>query len=128
MTFGGTSTNRGISVLDAWTPTHTNTRVPALTVSDNNNETRMSTYYVEDGSYLKLKYIKLKYDFPTAWTKKFGASALSIFGQVENLFTITSYSGLDPELPLGDYGARVDSAPYPIARTFSMGVNLNFNL
>lgn len=126
MTFGGTSTNRGISVLDAWTPTHTNTRVPALTVSDNNNETRMSTYYVEDGSYLNLKYIKLKYDFPTAWTKKFGASALSIFGQVENLFTITSYSGLDPELPLGDYGARVDSAPYPIARTFSMGVNLKF--
>lgn len=126
MTFGGTSTNRGVSILDAWTPTHTDTKVPALTVADNNNETRMSTYYVEDGSYLKLKFVKLKYDFPTAWTKKFGASNLSIFGQVENLFTITGYSGLDPELPLADYGARVDSAPYPIARTFSMGINLSF--
>ena len=126
MTYGGTSTNRGVSVLDAWTPTHTNTSVPALTVTDNNNEGRMSTYYVEDGSYLKLKYVKLKYDFPSEWLKKFGASGLSIFGQVENLFTITNYSGLDPELPLGDYGARVDTAPYPIARTFSMGVNLKF--
>lgn len=47
-------------------------------------------------------------------------------GQIENLFTITGYSGLDPELPLGTYGARVDSAPYPMARTFSMGLNLKF--
>ena len=126
MTYGGTSTNRGTSVLDAWTPTHTHASVPALTVVDNNNEGRMSTYYVEDGSYLKLKYVKLKYDLPGKWIKKLGASALSIYGQVENLFTITGYSGLDPELPLGGYGARVDTAPYPIARTFSMGLNLKF--
>lgn len=126
MTFGGTSTNRGVSVLDAWTPTHAHASVPALTVVDNNNEGRMSTYYVEDGSYLKLKYVKLKYDLPDKWITKFGASALSIYGQVENLFTITGYSGLDPELPLGDYGARVDTAPYPMARTFSMGLNLKF--
>ena len=126
MTFGGTSTNRGVSVLDAWSPTHTHTSIPALTVTDNNNEGRMSTYYVEDGSYLKLKYVKLKYDLPNKWIQKFGASALSIYGQIENLFTITGYSGLDPELPLGTYGARVDSAPYPMARTFSMGLNLKF--
>lgn len=126
MTFGGTSTNRGVSTLDAWTPTHTQTSIPALTVTDNNNEGRMSTYYVEDGSFLKMKYIKLKYDFPAVWTQKFGLSNLSLFGQIENLFTLTGYSGLDPELPLSDYGARVDSAPYPIARTFSMGVNLKF--
>lgn len=126
MTFGGTSTNRGVSVLDAWSPTHTHTSIPALTVTDNNNEGRMSTYYVEDGSYLKLKYVKLKYDLPDKWIQKFGASALSIYGQIENLFTITGYSGLDPELPLGTYGARVDSAPYPMARTFSMGLNLKF--
>ena len=55
MTFGGTSTNRGTSVLQAWTPDNTNTAIPALTVVDNTNETRMSTYFVEDGSYFKLK-------------------------------------------------------------------------
>lgn len=126
MTFGGTSTNRGVSILDAWTPTNTNTSVPALTVTDNNNETRMSTYFVEDGSFLKLKYVKLSYDFPKEWIKKFGAESLNVYGQIENLFTITGYSGLDPELPLGEYGARIDSAPYPTARTFSLGLNLKF--
>lgn len=126
MSFGDVNTNRGTSVLDAWTPTNTHTSVPALSLANNNNEGKMSTYYVEDGSYLKMKYVKLKYDLPSAWTKKLGASDVSIFGQVENLFTITNYSGLDPELPLGGYGARIDSAPYPIARTFSMGVNLKF--
>ena len=126
MTFGGTSTNRGTSVLQAWTPSNTNTTVPGLTVADNNNETRMSTYFVEDGSYLKMKYIKLRYDFSSRLINKIGINNLGIFGQVENVFTITKYSGLDPELPLSGYGARVDSAPYPIARTFSMGINVQF--
>ena len=126
MSFGGTSTNRGVSVLDAWRPDNTDTDIPALTVVDNNNETRMSTYFIEDGSYVKLKYIKLNYDFPENLVKKVGATGLSIYGQLENVCTITGYSGLDPELPLSDYGARVDSAPYPSARTFSFGLNLRF--
>ena len=86
----------------------------------------MSTYFIEDGSYVKLKYIKLNYDFPENLVKKVGATGLSIYGQLENVCTITGYSGLDPELPLSDYGARVDSAPYPSARTFSFGLNLRF--
>lgn len=126
MSYGGTSTNRGTSVLGAWSPTNTAASVPALSVTDDNNEMRMSTYYIEDGSYFKMKYLKLNYDFPVKWIGKAGLSALSVYGQVENLFTITGYSGLDPELPLGGYGARVDCAPYPLARTFSLGVNLKF--
>lgn len=126
MSYGGTSTNRGVSVLDAWTPTNTDATVPALSVTDNNNETRMSTYFIEDGSYGKLKYIKLSYDFPKKWAKAIYASQIQLYGQVENVCTFTKYSGLDPELPLGVYGAREDRAPYPIARTFSFGVNLSF--
>ena len=124
--YGGTSTNRGISTLDAWTPDNRMATVPALSVTDNNNEMRMSTYYIEDGTYVKMKYLKLNYNFPQRWIKKAHMSDLNIYAQVENLFTITGYSGLDPELPLGGYGARVDNAPYPIARTFSLGVNLKF--
>ena len=126
MTYGNTYTNRGADVLSAWTPENTGASIPALTTVDDNNETRMSTYFIEDGSYLKCKYIKLSYNFDQKWMKTIGLSSLSIYGQVENVFTITSYSGLDPEVPLSVYGARIDNGPYPRARTFSMGLNVQF--
>lgn len=126
MTYGGTSTNRSTSVLNAWTTSNTQTSIPSLTMIDTNNEARMSTYYLENGSYLKMKFIKLGYDVPSSIAKKIGASNIKLFTQLENVFTITDYSGLNPELPLSGYGARVDRMPYPMARTFSMGVNLNF--
>ena len=126
MSYGGTSTNRSKDVLNAWSPTNTSASIPALSLDDNNNEARMSTYYVEDGSYLKMKFIKLQYELPSHWLKCIGASALSVYGQMENVFTITDYSGLDPELPMGAYGARLDNGPYPRSRTFTVGVNLQF--
>ena len=126
MTYGPAYTNRGADILNAWTPQNTGSSIPALTTIDDNNETRMSTYFVEDGSYLKCKYLKLSYRFDQNWMKTIGLTALSVYGQVENLFTITDYSGLDPEVPLGGYGARIDNGPYPRARTFSFGVNLQF--
>ena len=126
MSYGGVSTNRGVSVLNAWTTTNTNTSVPALSAVDANNEMRMSTYYVENGSYLKMKYIKLSYDLPKRVLTPWHCQSLNIFAQVENVFTATGYSGLDPELPLGGYGARIDAGPYPRSRSFSLGLNLNF--
>ena len=126
MTYGNVYTNRGVDVLDAWTPQNTGADIPALTLTDNNNETRMSTYFIEDGSYLKCKYIKLGYNFDQPWMKTIGLSALNVYAQVDNVFTITGYKGLDPEVPLSAYGARVDNGPYPRARTFSMGVNVTF--
>ena len=123
---GGSSTNHGVDILDAWSPTNTGATIPALTMVDNNNETRMSSYFVEDGSYLKLKYLKLGYQLPKDLAQKIYASGISVFGHVENIFTITSYKGLDPEVILGGYGARVDSGLYPRARTFTLGLNLTF--
>ncbi|MBO4720161.1 MAG: SusC/RagA family TonB-linked outer membrane protein, partial [Prevotella sp.] len=126
MTYGNLYTNRGIKTLSAWTTENTGASIPALTTVDDNNETRMSTYFVEDGSYMKCKYIKLSYRFDQPWMKTIGLSALSLYGQVENVFTITNYSGLDPEVPLATYGARIDNGPYPRARTFSVGLNVQF--
>ena len=126
MTYGNLYTNRGKDVLNAWTPENTGATIPALTTIDDNNEVRMSTYYVEDGSYLKCKYIKLGYRFDQSWLQTLGLTAMNIYGQVENVFTATKYSGLDPEVPLGTYGARIDNGPYPRARTFSLGLNLSF--
>lgn len=126
MSYGGGSTNRSKDILNAWSTSNTGASIPALSLDDNNNEVRMSTYFVEDGSYLKMKYIKLQYELPTNWVKRIGASNISVYGQMENVFTITGYSGLDPELPLGTYGARLDNGPYPRSRTFTLGVNLQF--
>ncbi len=126
MTYGNLYTNRGIDALNAWTLENTGASIPALTTVDDNNETRMSTYFVEDGSYLKCKYIKIGYKFDQGWMKTIGLSALSLYAQLENVFTLTGYNGLDPEVPLGVYGARIDNGPYPRARTFSAGVNVQF--
>ncbi len=126
MSYGGVSTNRGASILNAWSPTNTNSSIPAVSVSDDNDEMRMSTYFIEDGSYFKMKYIKLAYELPRKICKSFCSTNVSFFAQVENVFTITGYSGLDPELPLGTYGARVDNGPYPAARTFSLGLSIGF--
>ncbi|MBR0494286.1 MAG: TonB-dependent receptor [Muribaculaceae bacterium] len=126
MTYGNLYTNRGTGVLNAWTPENTGASIPALTTIDDNNEMRMSTYFVEDGSYFKCKYIKLGYRFDLSWLQTLGLTAMNIYGQVENVFTATKYSGLDPEVPLGVYGARIDNGPYPRARTFSLGLNLSF--
>ena len=126
MTYGNLYTNRGKDVLSAWTPSNTNARIPALTTVDDNNETRMSTYFIEDGSYFKCKYLKLSYRFDQPWMQKVGLSGLNAYAQVDNLFTITGYNGLDPEVPLTTYGARVDNGPYPRSRTFSFGVNMTF--
>ena len=126
MSYGDVSTNRSADILNAWTPANTNTDIPALAAADDNNETRMSTWYVEDGSYLKMKYIKLDYKLPAKILRPIGATSLGVYAQLENVFTITKYKGLDPELPLGAYGARVDRGPYPRSRVVSLGVNINF--
>ena len=126
MTYGNLYTNRGVDVLNAWTPENTGATIPALTTVDDNNETRMSTYFVEDGSYFKCKYLKVAYKFDQSWMKTIGLTALSLYGQVENVFTLTGYKGLDPEVPLSTYGARIDNGPYPRARTFSVGLNVTF--
>ena len=126
MSYGNLYTNRSVDVLDAWTPQNTSASIPALSLNDNNNETRMSTYFIEDGTYLKMKYLKLAYSIDRRLLSNIGISDMSIYCQVENVFTLTGYTGLDPEVPRGAYGSRVDNGPYPRARTFTLGLNLTF--
>ena len=124
MNYGNLATNRGAEILNAWTPTNTSSDIPALSLTDDNNEARFSTYYVENGSYMKMKYLKLSYSLPKNLIKRIGASNLDIYGQVENVFTMTKYKGLDPEILPGEYGARIDNGAYPRPRTFTIGLNL----
>lgn len=126
MNYGNLATNRGADILNAWSPTNTGSDIPALSLTDDNNESRFSTYYVENGSYMKMKYLKLSYSLPANIIKKIGATNLNVYGQVENVFTITDYSGLDPEILPGGYGSITDNGAYPRPRTYTLGLNLQF--
>lgn len=111
--------NKGIRVLDAWSPTNTGSTIPALTTMDTNNETRVSTYYVENGSYLKLRTIQFGYNFPTEIAQKLAMSRLRMYVSAQNLLTIKSskYTGTDPEVPT--FG-------YPIPMNVTFGINVSF--
>ena len=83
--------------------------------------TENSTRFIEDGSYLRLKNLQIGYTFPLKWTQKFRCSRLRLYATASNLFTITKYSGYEPEV-----GSGVDYGNYPQSRTFTFGLNATF--
>lgn len=119
--------NRSTRVLDAWTPTNTNTSVPALSSSYPTEEVSANSYFVEDGSYLRLKNVQIGYTLPKAVTGKIGTDSVRLYLQGTNLFTLTSYSGFDPEVvAFGNLDLGIDSRLYPISKIFSIGANIKF--
>ena len=110
--------NWGMRTLSAWTPQNPGSTIPALTTVDRNNEGRSSTYYIENGSYLKLRNIQLGYNLKDA-LKSINVKSARIYVQASNLFTVKSksYTATDPENPNNIY-------PIPVIGT--MGINLSF--
>lgn len=111
--------NKGTRLLDAWTTTNPQSNIPALSLSDNNNEKRVSTYWVENGSYLKLRTVQLGYNLPNRILKKLYMERLRFYVSAQNLLTIKSknFTGVDPENP--NYG-------YPIPLNLTFGINVTF--
>ena len=93
--------------------------IPSPVGSTLNSEN--STRFLEDGSYLRLKNLQIGYTLPSKVTEKFHCSRLRFYTTASNLFTITKYSGYDPEV-----GGGVDYGNYPQSRTFTFGLNANF--
>ena len=93
--------NKGTRLLNARSPTNPNSDIPALTRSDTNNEQRVSTYFVENGSFLKLRNIQLGYTVPAVISKKMRMDRLRFYCSAQNLLTIKSknFTGEDPENP-----------------------------
>ncbi len=125
--------NRSTRVLDSWTPTNTNATLPALSTTITNNEGDPNSYYVEDGSFFRLKNTQLGYTLPENVISKIGMKSLRIYLQATNLFTITDYQGFDPEIITNlDNGESpnlslgIDGRVYPAARTFTLGANIKF--
>lgn len=108
---------------NAWSPTNTGGTVPRLRAGSdpNNNFGRISDFYIEDGSYLRLKSLTLGYTLPRTVTQSVRAR-LYVTGQ--NLLTFTKYTGMDPEVGLSSFG--LDVAKYPLARVYMVGVNVSF--
>jgi len=89
---------------------------------------KISSYFIEDGSYLRVKDVTLSYDFSMNWMKKLGISKLQPYATVTNLFTFTKYLGFDPEVnQWGNSGnvQGIDYGTYPQTRSFIFGVNVD---
>lgn len=112
-------------MLNRWTGEGTSNKYPRFVRGDNVNW-QMSDLYVQDGSYLRLKNIQLGYTLPQKWTNVILIKSLRFYVSAENLLTITSYRGYDPEISSGGTSLGVDYGVYPQPRTILFGLNLKF--
>ena len=118
---------------DSWTPDNPDAKYPILDVNDVFSSAP-SSFYVEDGSYVRLRSLQVGYAVPAEWVRGFGTMRVYVRG--ENLFTITGYDGLDPSLPalnasaagmdVRDQARGIDRGVYPSSRTLSLGFSLGF--
>lgn len=106
-----------------------NTTVPRITLNDPNGNGRISNRFVEDGSYLRIQNVSLSYDLPSKIFENSFISKVRLYVNVQNLYTFTKYSGFDPALGNLDQNitlSGIDLGRYPVPRTTSMGLNLEF--
>lgn len=120
--------NRSVRVLNSFTPDNTNATLPALSQTIRNNETSPNSYFVEDGSYLRLRNLQIGYNFAEGMVERLRVEGLRLYVQGTNLLTITGYEGLDPEIASFDsltLGVDGNVTPvYPISQLFTLGVNI----
>ena len=107
------------------------TKTPRASINDPNDNDRISSRYVEDGSYLRIKNITLGYTFPKKWMSKARIENLRLYCNIQNLYTFTKYSGYDPEIGASTQDATgltygVDNGRYPSPTTYSIGLNITF--
>jgi TonB-linked SusC/RagA family outer membrane protein len=125
--------NKNSRILNAWTPANTNSEIPRVSMDDPNNNIRPSSYYIHDASFVRLKNFKIGYSVPQSFSSKLKLEKAYVYLQAQNLFTITGYDGIDPEVGLQSYSSDsrnldlgVDRGVYPLSRTFTLGINVSF--
>ena len=117
--------NKYRGILGRWTGAGTtnSARNPRYSFTDANSNIRVSDRYVEDGSFIKLKNVQIGYNFPKSTIKKL-FSSLRVYLQVKNAFTLTKYTGYDPEISGGILDSGIDRGAYPQARTYAVGLDI----
>ncbi|MFC4874141.1 SusC/RagA family TonB-linked outer membrane protein [Negadavirga shengliensis] len=115
------------ALYDSWTPDNMNAKAPIqeTTASFSTNNVPNS-YFVEDGSYLRLRNAQIGYTVPAELLQRFKIQSLRLYLQGANLFTITNYSGIDPEIGGSAVAFGIDEGTYPTQRQFLVGLNVRF--
>jgi TonB-linked SusC/RagA family outer membrane protein len=120
--------NRPASALQRWTGEGSSNIEPRMSLSDPNQNARVSDRFIQDGSYLRLKTLQLGYNLPKSWLSKIKFDKVKVYMTAQNLLTFTKYTGLDPEI--GNIGGSleigIDRGFYPQARTVMGGVSVTF--
>jgi len=116
-----------------WTGEGTSNEYPRASWNGSNNNVRISTRFLKDGSYTRLKNLQLGYNFPVSITDKLKLGSLRVYLSALNLLTFTNYPGLDPEMTTSDNASGqadlargIDWGTYPVAKSFNFGLNLSF--
>ena len=119
-----------------WTGEGTSNTMPRVSFSGASNNKYPSSRFLEDGSYVRLKNVQLGYSIPEKVIDRLHIKSLRIYVTGQNLWTLTKFTGLDPEMTIsdnvkrdtygGDVGAGIDWGTYPSARSYIVGLNLNF--
>jgi TonB-linked SusC/RagA family outer membrane protein len=112
----------GTLVLNRWTGPGTSNEVPRAIDSDPNRNLRVSSHFVENGSFVRLKNVTLGYTLPASLLSRISSKQVRLYVTGQNLITLTHYTGFDPEVS----ASGVDLGIYPQARVFTGGVNIGF--
>ncbi len=119
--------NQSQAVNYRWRKEGDQTSIPrAMYGATSNYNTLVSDRFVEDGSFLRLNYIQLSYGLKTKLLKRIGLSGLRFYMSANNLFCLTKYQGVDPEVSYGSYGAATDTGQTPRARSYTLGITVDF--
>lgn len=116
------------ALYDSWTPTNTSATAPIQDGNGGFSKNQVpNSYFVQDGSYLRLKNVQIGYTFPVQLLSKYGVSKLRLYVSGANLFTITKYTGIDPEITSStNTSFGIDEGNYANPRTFLFGLNVSF--
>jgi TonB-linked SusC/RagA family outer membrane protein len=131
----GKDENKLVDVMNYWTPenpTNTQTRVDVI---DENRNTRISSWFIEDASFVRIRTLQIGYSLPQTLSMRIGIETLRIFANANNLYTLTKYSGYDPEIGETDpdnsgttdpLSAGIDYGFYPVPKSYTFGIQLIF--
>jgi TonB-linked SusC/RagA family outer membrane protein len=125
--------NRSVDMLyNSWKKQGDNALLPRLNSQDGTSQ-QISSYFVEDGSYMRIKNIQLTYTVPSSFVSKLKLSSLQLYVQGQNLFTFTKYKGLDPDINLRTSGndnqdihMGIDEGAFPVAKSYNIGLKVGF--
>ncbi|ANI90260.1 hypothetical protein A9P82_13740 [Arachidicoccus ginsenosidimutans] len=121
--------NQSASAANFWTPQNTHTDVPAPYPGLGNANLVMSDRWLESASFLRFQNVRLGYNLPNNWAKRIAMKSLKAYISAQNLFVITGYSGLDPEVGSHNQDPtmqNIDLGRYPSPRVFTFGINAQF--